>query len=117
MDETQKLRDDQEIHTGSEITPNDRTWAALSWLPITPLWPILAAFALLLDDTKDRPFIRYNALLSIATGVALVPLTCVTFGLAALMYFVFFYWAYVAYKGETVEIPLVSDWVRKQDWA
>jgi len=115
MEESQENPDALKLQSESEITPNDRTWAALSWLPITPLWPILAVVALVLDDTKDRPFVRYNALLSIATGVALIPLTCVTLGLGALLYFVFFYWAYVAYKGETVNVPLVSDWVRKQD--
>ena len=99
-----------------EITSDDRLWAALSWIPITPLWPIFAIVALVMDDKKDRAFIRYNAVLSIATGVILIPLTIVTCGCAALVYLVFFYWAYVAYQGETVEIPLVSDFARKQGW-
>ncbi len=111
------MEERQEIEKTQEITSDDRMWAALSWLPITPLWPILAAVALLAEGTKDRGFVRYNAVLSIATGVILIPLSIVTVGCAALLYLVFFYWAYLAYQGQEVEVPLVSAWVRKQGWA
>ena len=99
-----------------EITSDDRLWAALSWIPISPLWPIFAIIALLLDEKKDRVFIRYNAVLSIATGVILIPLSVITCGCAALIYLVFFYWAYVAYQGQVVEIPFVTDFARNQGW-
>ena len=101
---------------GSDITPDDRMWAALAWLPITPLWPLLAVVALLLENTKDRPFVRYNAILSIATGVVLIPLSIVTLGCAALLYLVFFYWAYQAMMGQEVRVPFLSDWVKRQGW-
>ena len=99
-----------------EITSNDRLWAALGWIPATPLWPILAIVALLMGDTKERTFVRYNAILSIATGVILIPLTIITCGLAALVYFAFFYWAFLAYQGETVEVPVVSNWIKGRGW-
>ena len=99
-----------------EITSDDRIWAALSWIPITPLWPIFAIIALLIEDKKDRAFIRYNAVLSIVTGVVLIPLSIVTCGCAALIYLVFFYWAFVAYQGQVVEIPFVTDFARNQGW-
>lgn len=99
-----------------DITSDDRLWAALSWIPVSPLWPIFAIIVLLLDEKKDRAFIRYNAILSIATGVILIPLTIVTCGCAALIYLVFFYWAYVAYQGQIVEIPFVTDFARNQGW-
>jgi hypothetical protein len=111
------MEEQQEVQGKDEVTQDDRMWAALSWLPITPLWPILAAVALLMEGTKDRPFVRYNAVLSIATGVVLIPLSIVTLGCAALLYLVFFYWAYQALQGQEVNVPLVSDWVRKQGWA
>jgi uncharacterized membrane protein len=99
-----------------EITSDDRLWAALSWIPISPLWPIISIVVLLLEDTKDRAFIRYNAIVSLVLGVVLIPLSIVTCGCAALVYIVFFYWAYLAYQGETVEIPFVSDFIRNQGW-
>ena len=103
--------------TNPDITQDDRLWAALSWLPMTPLWPIIAAIALMLESTKDRPFVRYNAVLSLVTGVVLIPVTIITLGCGALLYFVFFYWAYLALQGRRPEIPFVSNWVRKQGWA
>jgi len=105
-----------EVVVDLEITSDDRLWAALSWIPISPLWPIFAIIVLLLDEKKDRAFIRYNAIMSIATGVILIPLTIITCGCAALIYFVFFYWAYVAYQGQVVEIPFVTDFARNQGW-
>ena len=111
------MEEQQEIPGKDETTQDDRMWAALSWLPLSPLWPILAAVALLMESTKDRPFVRYNAVLSLATGVVLIPLSIVTLGCAALVYLVFFYWAYQALQGQEVKVPLVSDWVRRQGWA
>ena len=99
-----------------ETMSNDRMWAALSWLPVTPLWPILAIVALLMESTKDRPFVRQHAILSIATGIVLIPITACTVGLGGFLYFVFFYWAYKAYQGETVEVPWLSNFVKERGW-
>jgi len=94
-----------------EITPDDRLWAALSWLPISPLYPLVSFLMLLMDDKKERPFIRRNAVLSLATGAILIPVSVLTLGLGALAYLLFFWWAYQAYQGIQPHIPLVSDWV------
>ena len=100
----------------SEITQDDRLWAALAWIPVSPLWPIFAIVALLLEDKKDRQFVRYHSVVSLATGIILIPLSIVTCGCAALIYIVFFYWAYLAYQGEIVEIPFVTEFARNQGW-
>ena len=99
-----------------EITEDDKLWAALSWIPVSPLWPIVAIVVLVVEGKKDRPFIRYNALLTLVTGIALIPISIVTMGLGAVGYLLFFYWAYQAFQGETVRIPWVSDWIREQGW-
>ncbi len=110
--------EEQAVPAGeTETSSNDRMWAALSWLPVSPLWPILAILALLMEETKSRPFVRYNAILSIATGVVLIPVSIITCGLGALIYFVFFYWAYQAYQGQNIEIPYVSNYIRDRGWA
>jgi hypothetical protein len=110
------MEESQEITTQPVITSDDRMWAALSWIPITPLWPILAVVALLAETTKDRAFVRTNAMLSLVTGIVLIPVTIVTLGCAALIYLVFFYWAYQAFQGQEPQIPLISNWVRNQGW-
>lgn len=99
-----------------DITPDDRLWAALAWLPISPLYPLISILALLLDEKKNRPFVRHHAVLSLVMGVVLVLLSFVTFGLAALGFFLFFWWAYEAYQGKKVQIPLIGEWVDAQGW-
>lgn len=94
-----------------EITDDDRLWAVLSWVPVSPLFPLVSILMLLMKEKKDRPFIRYNAMLSLVTGVLLIPVSVVTLGLGAFAYFVFFWWAYEAYQGKKVRVPLVSDWL------
>ena len=113
------MEEHQNVASGSrpDLTSDDKLWAALSWLPPTPLWPLMAVLALLLDDTKNRPFVRYNAVLSLVTGVALIPISIVTLGCGAILYLVFFYWAYQAMMGQEVRVPWLSDWVKRQGWA
>ena len=107
----------ENVNPTPEVTSDDRLWAALSWLPVSPLYPLLAVLMLLMDEKKHRPFIRYNAVLSLATGAALIPLSIITLGFAALGYLLFFWWAYQAYKGVTVKLPFLSDLVQNQRWA
>lgn len=103
--------------TGVEVTTDDKLWAALSWIPVSPLFPVISIVMLLMEEKKDRFFIRYNAVLSLAVSVALIVLSIPTFGLAALGFVLYFWWAYQAYQGEVVEIPVISEWVRRQGWA
>ena len=97
-----------------EVTDDDRLWAALGWIPISPLWPILAIALLLLEDKKDRPFIRYNVVLSLVTGVVGIILSVFCVGLIILL--AMFYFAFLAYQGKEVEVPLLSKFVKDQGW-
>lgn len=115
MSEELDLHSDADV-TGVEVTADDKLWAALSWIPVSPLFPVISILMLLMNEKKDRPFIRYNAVLSLAASVALLVLSIPTFGLAALGFLLFFWWAYQSYLGEVVEIPVISEWVRQQGW-
>ena len=102
----------------SDITDDDKLWAALS-IAI----PLIAVIMLLVEDKKARPFIKYYAINGLVFGgVAwiisgiLSPvffIGCVL-GLAVLGYSI--YLAVKAYGGEFVEIPLVTDFCKKQGW-
>jgi hypothetical protein len=48
----------------SDLTQDDKLWALLSWI----IWPI-AIIVLLMDEKKSRPFIKYNAVNSLALSV------------------------------------------------
>jgi len=104
----------------SDVTSDDKLWAALGY-PIV----LVAIIVLLMEEKKGRPFIKFHAVQSIAANVAFfivsVVLSTVTLGFGGicvpLLWFVFLYWAYKAYQGEYVEIPVVTSFIKKQDWA
>jgi len=102
-----------------EATSDDKLWSLLAYI-LTPIVPIII---LLMEDKKNRPFIRahnaqalvvgiVNAILGIALGWTLV-LSCVP----VLVWFACIYWGIQAYGGKTVEIPLITNWVKSQGWA
>jgi len=105
----------------SDVTSDDKLWAALSYV----FAPIIGIIVLLMEDKKARPFIKFHAVQSIAASIAFwiiaTIITTVTIGFGGLcvpvLWLVFLYWAYQAYQGQDVKIPVVSDFIRKQGWA
>lgn len=96
---------------GEEITDDDRLWALLSWF-----W-LIAIIALLMEDKKARPFIRYNAVLSLAYSVVWAVVGSVTVGCLAIVGLIYaIYLAIQAYQGEWVEIPFITDFCKNQGW-
>ncbi|GAB4454819.1 MAG: DUF4870 domain-containing protein [Anaerolineales bacterium] len=104
-----------------ETTSDDKLWAALSYV----FAPLIGIIVLLMEDKKSRPFIKFHAVQSIAASVAFwivaTILTTVTIGFGGfcvpVLWLVFLYWAYKAYQGEMVEIPLVTNFIKSQGWA
>jgi uncharacterized membrane protein len=102
----------------NDITSDDKLWAALSWAI-----PIIAIIVLFMEDKKNRPFVKYHAVNSLAFSVAFFViisiLSVVTFGIGgclSVIWFIAFYWAYQAYQGQWVTVPVISDFVKKQGW-
>jgi uncharacterized membrane protein len=96
----------------SDITQDDKLWALLSWL----LWPI-AVIVLLMDDKKSRPFIKYNAVLSLAFTVVLYVLGTITLGcLLAVGGIYAIVLAIQAFQGQWVTVPVLTDFIKKQNW-
>ena len=100
------------IPTDDTITDEDKLWALLSYL-IPVIVPVIA---LLVEDKKERPFIRYNAWVALILGILVYVLSTV-FCLGIIPYIYGIYLGYKAYNGEWVEVPVVSDFVRNQGWA
>jgi uncharacterized membrane protein len=96
------------------VSDDDRLWAALSWIPISPLWPIVAIILLLIEDKRDRPFIKYHAVLSLLTGVVGIVLSVFCVGIIIIL--AMFYFAIKAYQGEEVRIPVLTDFAKNQGW-
>ncbi len=103
----------------TEVTSDDKLWALLAYV-FSPLVPIII---LLLEDKKNRPFIRahnaqalvlglINVAISLLLGWLVIPLC-----LNVLIWALGVYWGIKAYQGEMVTIPMISDFVRNQGWA
>jgi uncharacterized membrane protein len=104
-----------------DITSDDKLWAALSYV----FAPIVGIIVLLMEDKKSRPFIKFHAVQSIVASIAFwivaTIITTVTIGFGGLcvpvLWLVFLYWAYQAYQGQMVNIPVVTNFIRGQNWA
>ncbi len=101
----------------TDITSDDKLWAALGY-PIA----LIAIIVLFMEDKKNRPFIRYHAIQSIALNVILFILMIllgVTVVLAIctpLLWFVTFWPAYDSYKGNYTELPVITNFLKNQGW-
>jgi len=103
----------------TDVTDDDRLWALLCWI-FTPILPFIV---MLLEDKKARPYIKYHAVQSLIVGVVnivastllspLLGLGCFL-GLGLFVYQI--YLAVQAYNGEWVEIPVVTDFAKGQNW-
>ena len=103
----------------SDITSDDKLWAALGY-PI-PLIPIIV---LLMEDKKERPFIKFHAVQSLAFNIALwviiFVISLVTLGFGAIcapvLWLVTLWPAYDSYQGNYTELPVVTNFIKKQGW-
>ena len=96
----------------SDITSDDKLWAALGYAI-----PIIAIVVLFMEDKKNRPYIKFNAVQSLVASVVLTILSTVTCGFGSILFLILFWWAYQAYMGQDVRIPMISDFIRNQGWA
>lgn len=104
-----------------ELTSDDKLWAMLAYMPIIG-W-IIAIVALLMEDKKSRPFIKFHSVqalaLAIINGIVASILSFVIVGictgLAGTVYMI--YLGVKAYQGETVKVPYLTDFIKNQGWA
>lgn len=111
--------------TSNSPTSDDRLWAALAYL-FSPLVPFII---LLLEDKKERPFIKEHNVQALIYGLALyflwsmigvltlglIGICLIPVGLAASLYEL--YMTYKAFQGESIEIPVITKFVKNQGWA
>ncbi len=105
--------------TNSSITSDDKLWAALGY----PIF-IIALIMLFVEGKKDRPFIKFHAVQSLALNlvawVVTIILSVVTLGIGAIcapVVFLLLIWpAVLAYQGKYFEVPVVTKFLRDQHW-
>ncbi|NJN44324.1 MAG: DUF4870 domain-containing protein [Anaerolineae bacterium] len=96
-----------------DVTSDDKLWAALAYV-FSPLVPIII---MLMEDKKNRPFIRAHNAQALVLGIVYIILTSVTVGCLGILWFVMLFWAYKAYQGEMIEVPVITNLVKNQGWA
>jgi len=96
----------------SDLTSDDKLWAALGYAI-----PLIAIVVLFMEVKKSRPYIKFNAIQSIVVTIVLSIIASVTLGCGSILFLVLFWWAYQAYQGQDVRIPMISDFIRNQGWA
>ena len=94
------------------ISKEDRLWAAMAYA-FSPILPIIIY---LLDEHKNRPFIRAHLSQAFMLGLFYALIVAVTLGCGSILWVGMLYMAFKAYQGEEIEIPIVSDFVRAQGW-
>lgn len=94
-----------------EVTQDDKLWSLLSYI----FCPLIGIIMLLIEDKKNRPFIKYNAWVSIWLGIIVIITSGFCVGVIVWIYAI--YLGIKSYQGEKVEVPVISDFVRNQGWA
>jgi uncharacterized membrane protein len=103
----------------TDVTSDDKLWAALGY----PIF-IIAIIMLFMEDKKNRPFIKFHAVQSLALNlvawVITIIVSAVTFGIGAIcapVVFLLLIWpAVLAYQGKYFEVPVVTKFLRGQHW-
>lgn len=99
-------------------TSEDKVWSMLAYI-LSPIVPIII---LLIEDKRNRPFIKAHNAQALVFGVVVWLLSTIFSGffgsLIGLVGFIFaIIWGLKANKGEYVVIPVITDFVKKQNWA
>ncbi len=112
---------EQPMSSMDGITDDDKLWAFLAYV-FTPIVPIIL---MLMEDKKNRPFIKAHNAQALAWGIVNVIggtiLSSVLFfclgAPSLIIWAVGVYWGWQAYQGQEVTIPFVTDFVKQQGWA
>ena len=93
-----------------EVTSDDKLWALLGYI-----FGIIAVLALLLEDKKNRPFLKFHAMNALMLWVVIF-LTSWICGLGLIVWIYGIYLGIKAYGGDWIEVPALTDFARKQGW-
>lgn len=105
----------EEYTPQEEITSDDKLWAAIGY----PIW-VLPIVVLLMEDKKNRPFLRFHAVQSLIVNLVLwivvAVLGTITCGIGTILWVVILWPAWEAYQGKYLEIPFVTNFMKGQKW-
>lgn len=106
------------IPEAEEITSDDKLWALLAYI----FAPLVSLILMLIEDKKNRPFIKYHSVQSLILGIVVIVLeivlsfTIVGCIIPLALWVAMIYWGVEAYNGKYVEIPIVTKFIKDQGW-
>lgn len=95
----------------SEVTSDDKLWGLLTYV-FSPLVPIIL---MLMEDKKNRPFIKAHNAQALILGIIAVITSGFCVGILVWLYMI--YLGIQAYQGKIVEVPVITNFVKGQGWA
>jgi len=104
---------------GPEVTSEDKLWVVLCIL-FTPLFPVIT---LLMNDKNSRPFIKYHNIPALILGVVEVIVAIilsfipVVSCLGGLLWIINIVYAVKANSGNNTDIPVITEFSKKQGWS
>jgi uncharacterized protein len=98
-----------------EVTSDDKLWVLLAYI-FSPFIPVVL---MLMEDKKNRPFIKAHNAQALVLGVIelVMVITAVLACFQPIVWIVMIYWGIQAYNGKLVTIPVVTDFCKNQGWA
>lgn len=108
-----------ESTTETESTQEDRLWATLSYI-FSPIVPI---GLLLFEKKRSRPFIKAHLAQALVFGtivwvlIAIMPRGLLERIVALAAFMLAIIWGVAASRGERVNIPVITDFLKKMKWA
>jgi uncharacterized membrane protein len=93
---------------------DDRLWALIAYI----LAPWISIFMLIFMRDQISPFLKYHSIQSLAWGVSWIILTILGVGICLFPLIIIYsvYLGIKAYRGEIVEIPLLTRFLRNMGW-
>jgi len=108
-----------ETNPETESTQDDRLWATLAYI-FSPLVPIVL---LLLEKKRARPFIKAHLAQALVFGslvwllIAILPQGLLERLVGVAAFSLAILWGVAASRGERVNIPFITDFLKKMKWA
>ena len=108
---TEEMNDMKDDMGGGEANDSDRLMVLLGYI-----FPIIAVVMLLMEDRKNKPFVKYHSVMALL-------LAAVTFILSFTVCLWVIPWGYGLYigwqaysTGEMVEVAYLGDFAKNQGW-
>ncbi len=98
------------------ISSDDKLWVLLAYV-FSPIIPIIL---MLMEDKKNRPYIKLHNAQALVLGVVAMiisTITSITVCLPLIIWGVMIYYGIQAYNGKPVVIPVITDFCKNQGWA